>query len=77
MNPQEEINRTLGEILGEIKGMNRRFDQVNTRDDNQDLQIKSLNAFKDNITGRFTIIAIIFGIICTTIGSWINYTFFK
>ena len=77
MEDSNEINRTLGAILGEVKGMNRRFDEIDERDNEQDEQIKDLNAFKDNITGRFTVIAAVFAIVCTIIGSWINHTFFR
>lgn len=77
MNPDSEINRTLGAILGELKGVTGRFDAIDKRDNAQDEQIKDLNAFKDNITGRFTVIAAVFALVCTIIGSWINQTFFR
>ncbi len=77
MEEHNELNRTLGEILGGVKGINQRLDVVNGRLGKHDDKIHTLESFMDNVTGRFVVIGAVFALTCTIVGSWVNHTFFK
>lgn len=51
MNTQDKILYELGEIKGELKGINQRLDRVNGRIDDHDDKINALEGFKDEIIG--------------------------
>ena len=57
MEAHDELNRTLGEILGEIRGVNLRLDRTNGRLDKHDDKIDHLEAFKDQATGKLAMMS--------------------
>ena len=72
MEPHEELNRTLGEILGEVKGVNTRLDRVNGRLDKHDDKINSLETFKDTATGKLAVVGTLAAFVFSALGVGIN-----
>ena len=68
-NILNNIERSLGEITGELKGINKRLDISNSNIAKNQDRINKLESFKDNLTGRITIIVIIAGTAVSIAGS--------
>ena len=60
-----EMNRTMGEVVGEVKGINKRLDKMNGSNARRDIKIDDLETSRDVITGKVTIV----GAICGFIGA--------
>jgi RsiW-degrading membrane proteinase PrsW (M82 family) len=71
MEQHSDTYRTLGEILGELKGINGRLDRVNGRLDKHDDKIGILDSFKDTSTGKLTAIGAAAGFSFAAIENWI------
>ena len=62
------IERSLGEITGELKGVNQRLDTQNGNVAKCTDRINKLETFKDNLTGKITVIVIVAGTAASLIG---------
>jgi len=69
MSQLNNIERKIGELIGEVKGINKRLDTSNGNISKNQDRINKLESFKDNLTGRITIIVIIAGTAVSIVGS--------
>lgn len=72
MDTHDEINRTLGQILGEVKGLTTRFDESNDRFSKYDERLEKLEAFKNQSIGKTSVFTIATSAVFTFIGIWIS-----
>lgn len=68
----DELNRTLGQILGELKGMNQRLDFITSNQDKHEERLNDLESFKDTAVGKFAVIGTVATFIFGIIGSYIT-----
>ncbi|MDO8094415.1 MAG: hypothetical protein Q6360_13135 [Candidatus Brocadiales bacterium] len=77
MDSHDQIHLRLGEILGEIKGVNQRLDRTNGRLDKHDFKIDALEAFKDQATGKLAMVGVAAAFLFSIVGAAINNVMFK
>ena len=51
-----EINRTMGEVVGEVKGINKRLDKLNGSVKNHDARINKNESKLDTMLGKVSVI---------------------
>ena len=67
-----EIAKDVGEIKGEVKGINKRLDITNGSVAKDKDRINKLETFKDNLSGKIIIIVAIIGLIVSVISSYLK-----
>jgi hypothetical protein len=70
------IAESLGEIKGELKGINQRLDTQNGSIKKYGERINCLETFRDTMVGKISVIAVVFGLIGSVVLSIVN-SFFK
>jgi len=51
-----EINRTMGEVVGEVKGINKRLDKLNGSVKNHDDRINTNESKLDTMLGKVSVV---------------------
>ena len=51
-----EMNRTMGEVVGEVKGINKRLDKLNGSVNNHDARINKNESKLDTMLGKVSVV---------------------
>ena len=62
-----EINLKLGKVIGMLEGINFRLDKINSTIERHEIEIKSINKFRNRLIGRISAITAVGGITITVI----------
>lgn len=73
MSQLNNIERTLGELMGEVRGINARLDRQNGSIRDCANKINMLETFRDTMVGKISIISAIFGLIGAGVLAVFNY----
>lgn len=73
----QDIYQDIGYIRGIIEGMDNKLDGVCRKYEEHGKEIEALKVWQGNVTGRFTIVGVIVGIVSSGIISIIRFIIFK
>jgi hypothetical protein len=66
------IERTLGEILGKVEGINKRLDITNGRTSKNEEKISCLQSFQDNLVGKISVIVVLVNVAIMFVTSFLK-----